>query len=707
MTGSEAGQHVPDRPITDGPTPAARHRRYGSQDEDDPLRYKSLPYSVRSATPAPTPRSTGRGNHPARQPRRMRDLLAMIPIVLLLPALVLPFVVARASTGGALIASPAELSVLPTSGTAWTSLKAVADGSLGSADLTDQDNQHAIKTLGVALVANRLNSDAYRAKARAAVMSAIGTERVGADNSILALGRQLGSYVLAADVIGLSGTDDATFRTWLSSIRTRDLGGHGRYYTLKGTCEDSPHNWGTFACASKVAADLYLRDTVAIERSWAVFRGLTGERSIYAGFQDMSSDIWACPGKPFTPFNSGCPGDLARYGAFVKDVTRGDDPPTPAGAGLSYTNEIMQGVAFQAELLARAGHGDAWIRLRPAFDWARRNGALDLSASVGKHVTWWANERLGWSHPTAPAGIGRLFGYTDWLYGSPLSGTVAVPTTSPTPTPKPTTTPTPASNATPVPTATPAATATPGSTATPTATPASTATPTAAPTATPTAAPTATPAPTRTTSPTPVPAGTIAVRSTSTGANATSTNLVIDRPSGVQAGDLLIAAVDVRAAPSIQPPSGWDLIRVDANGTIMRLATYFRVAGSSEPGSYTWRFSKAEAAAGAIVALRGSNGSLSDAAGRINARATAILGPATSADENGSLVLAFFAAARSTSISPPDSMVELGEASSARGRYKTTLEVAATTMDRGVIGVLSAAASGTSESVAQVIVIRP
>lgn len=633
----------------------------------------------------------------------MRDVLAMIPIVLLLPALVLPFVVAQASTGGALIASPAELSVLPTSGTGWTSLKAVADGSLGSADLTDQDNQHAVRTLGVALVANRLNSDAYRAKARAAVMSAIGTERVGASNSILALGRQLGAYVLAADLIGLSGTDDATFRTWLSSVRTRDLGGHGRYYTLKGTCEDSPHNWGTFACASKLAADLYLGDTVAIARSWAVFRGLTGERSIYAGFQDMSSDIWACPGKPFTPFNSGCPGDLVRYGAFVKDVTRGDDPPTPAGAGLSYTNEIMQGIAFQAELLVRAGHGDAWSRLRPAFDWARRNGALDLSASVGKHVTWWANERLGWSHPTQPAGIGRLFGYTDWLYGSPLSGTVAVPTTSPTPTPKPTTAPTTTPVVTPVPTATPAATATPGLAAIPTPTPHST----AAPTATPTAAPTATLTPTRTTSPTLVRADPIAVRSTSTGANATSTDLAIDQPSGVRAGDLLIAAVDVRGRPSIQPPSGWDLIRVDGNDNIMRLATYVRVAGSSEPGSYTWRFSNAQAAAGAIVALRGSNGSLSDAAGRINAKASSILGPGTSADADGSLVLAFFAAARSTSVSPPAVMTELGEASSTLGRYQTTLEVAAAVSDKGSIGAPSAAATGASASAAQVVVIRP
>jgi len=162
---------------------------------------------VRSQTPDPIARPVASARS-APRPRRLRDVLATLPIVLLIPALVLPFVIAEASVGGRMIASPAELAVLPTTGTAWTSMKAIADGSLGSADLTDQDNRHSVKTLGVALVANRLDSDSYRAKAKAAILSAIGTERVGADNSILSLGRQLGAYVLAADLIGMSGAED-------------------------------------------------------------------------------------------------------------------------------------------------------------------------------------------------------------------------------------------------------------------------------------------------------------------------------------------------------------------------------------------------------------------------------------------------------------------------------------------------------------------
>ena len=383
------------------------------------MRYKSLPPAVRYTNPdRPEPRPSDPRPDPTRL-HRVRDALATIPLLLIVPALLLPFIPARASVGGALIASPSELAALPTSGAAWTYLKNTADGDLGAPDLTNQNNKHDVRTLAVALVANRLDSDAYRARTRSAILGAMGTERVGADNSILALGRQLGAYVLAADLIGLSGPDDAAFRTWLSAIRTRELGGHGRYVSLKGTCEDSPHNWGTFACASLLAANRYLGDDAAVERSWAVFRGLTGDRGSYAGFQDLASDIWACPGVAFTPANSGCPTDTVRYGAFVKDVTRGADPPTADGAGLSYTLEILQGVAFQAELLSRAGHPDAWSRLQPAFDWARRNGVwvsgltprqyevlnVMMQGKSNKEIA----RALNLSHITVKAHIGAIF----------------------------------------------------------------------------------------------------------------------------------------------------------------------------------------------------------------------------------------------------------------------------------------------------------
>jgi hypothetical protein len=628
-------------------------------------------------------RSAPRPPQPHRL-HRLRDAIATIPLLLIVPALLLPFLPARAAVGGSLIASPQELAVLPTSGSAWTYLKGIADADLGIPNLTDQDNKHDVRTLAAALVANRLDSDAYRTKVRIAILGAMGTERIGADNSILALGRQLGAYVMAADLIGLSGADAATFKTWLSAIRTRELGGHGRYTSLKGTCEDSPHNWGTFACASLLAANRYVGDDAAVARSWAVFRGLTGDRSAYAGFQDMASDVWACPGAAFTPANSGCPGDAVRYGAFVKDVTRGSDPPTANGSGLSYTLEILQGVALQAELLTRAGYGDAWNRLRPAFDWARRNGALDLS-SVGYHVTWWANKRLGWSLATRPAAMGRVFGFTDWLYGSPAAGTVAPP--SPTPTP--------------VATPRPSATAAP------------TAAPTTAPTPSPTTAPTTAPTPAST--PTSAPetrirsaesAGARVVDATSTSASATSIDVAT--PSGAKPGDLLVAAIEVRGRPAITAPAGWQRVRLDANGNIVELATYIRVVSGDEPASHSWTFDRSSAAVAVIALVRGAaSDPIGDATGRINAKSTSIVASSAVADRDGSLVLAFFGIARATSIAPPGGMTEIVEDATSTGRYKATLELVAGSADRGGFGGLVATAGGSSASVAQVLVIRP
>jgi uncharacterized protein YjdB len=311
---------------------------------------------------------------------------------------------------GSLLISSAELAALPMSGGAWEDVKAVADGSPGTADLTNQDNKHSVMTLAVALVAARTGSRVYREKARAAIMSAIGTERVGAGNSILALGRILGAYVLAADLIGLDGADDVAFRAWLDPIRTRNLGGHSRWYTLKGTCEDSSNNWGAYACASLLAANLYLKDAAGVARSWAVYNGFTGDRASYV-FPDISSS-WRCTGAPWTPINvaSNCDDKL---GAPPEDAHRGGAYPT---LHKLYVQETMSGLAFQAELLQRARY-PAWERLRLTADFATRWGVWNASR-VGTHLPWWYNKRLGINAPTQRAGAGRLFGYTDWLYAN-------------------------------------------------------------------------------------------------------------------------------------------------------------------------------------------------------------------------------------------------------------------------------------------------
>ena len=105
-------------------------------------------------------------------------------------------------------------------GSAWTAVKRAADGALGAARVADQNSTHDVSTLAIALVAARTGDNAYRAKAAAAILSAIGTESGGGE---LALSRNLAAYVIAADLIDLAAYDpagDQKFRGWLSTVRS-------------------------------------------------------------------------------------------------------------------------------------------------------------------------------------------------------------------------------------------------------------------------------------------------------------------------------------------------------------------------------------------------------------------------------------------------------------------------------------------------------
>ena len=87
-----------------------------------------------------------------------------------------------------------------------------------------------------------------------------------------------------------------------------------------------------------------------------------------------------------------------------------------------------------------------------------------------------------------------------------------------------------------------------------------------------------------------------------------STSLQITRPSSTSAGNLLLASIAVTPyTAAITPPSGWSLVsRVDSpSGGLSAVAVYRKIAGSSEPSSYTWTFSTSVGAAGGILRFTG------------------------------------------------------------------------------------------------------
>lgn len=432
-----------------GPTPPHRH----------PLAVATTHTGVTPAPRTPPARRTGQ-----------RWLAILLLAGVAVTAIGNPPMSTAASTGGVLM-SPAELAALPTSGSAWTAVKAVADAPLGTPNLCNQDANHHLRTLAAALVYARTGTASYGTKARAAVMSALPTQTIGCGNAVLALGRQLTAYVVAADLASLAGTDDTTFRAWLTAIRAKQIGGHPVWNSLVGTHRLSPNNWGAYAGAARIAADVYIGDTGDLASASKVTRGFLGDRTAYSSFTDNLSSAaisWACTGNvlTYTPVNGACTlGGINVDGGVAADISRGGALRwPPADPGIPYQLDGIQGLGLQVELLSRHGYADAWSwsssALKRMAAIVTRSGAAGGTAwngtITGRQMPWLLNRRYGTQLPTAASGMGRAIGFTDWLYGSG-SGSAAGPTPAPTKTP----TPTPKPTSTPAPTATPTTNPTP------------------------------------------------------------------------------------------------------------------------------------------------------------------------------------------------------------------------------------------------------
>lgn len=96
----------------------------------------------------------------------------------------------------------------------------------------------------------------------------------------------------------------------------------------------------------------------------------------------------------------------------------------------------------------------------------------------------------------------------------------------------------------------------------------------------------------------------IVVESSASNTATASTSLTITKPSGTVSGDVLVAFVNmVRSSAINTPPSGWTTI--EASGAYAYSHVYWKVAGASEPSSYTWDEGVSTNWAGVIFRLSG------------------------------------------------------------------------------------------------------
>jgi hypothetical protein len=269
--------------------------------------------------------------------------------------------------------SSAELAALPTQGQAWDALSAMVDRGLGDpVDVSDQESQHAPRTFAAALVAARVGGDLV-GTVRDAIEGVIGTEfgddgGHGDANRVLAWGRNVGSYVMAADLIDLSTLDpvlDERFRAWLRTMLTAtSIPDAADRYSLRGLDATDPGNWGAWCGASHTAIAAYLRDPAELELARSSLERFltTGEGFVYRDTWAISRDEdgWSTvpdrsgPIPPVNPLGARIEGHDVD-GVVVADMRRGSERFRWKPRFTTYPREALSGRVIQAEILRRLG----------------------------------------------------------------------------------------------------------------------------------------------------------------------------------------------------------------------------------------------------------------------------------------------------------------------------------------------------------------
>ena len=182
---------------------------------------------------------------------------------------------------------------------------------------------------------------------------------------------------------------------------------------------------------------------------------------------------------------------------------------------------------------------------------------------------------------------------------------------------------------------------------------------------------------------------------------------MIPTPAGVQANDVMVAVLDVKVAPTMTPPAGWNLVSTTANGSNFTHKVYTKVATAGEPASYTFTINENRAISGAISAYSGVN-----TANPVEVTGTAGLGtttsiaaPSVTSALNGAMLIGTFGINADSTIAPPAGMTERGEIASAT-RIRT--EIADMVLaSAGATGIKTATAATAAANIGQLIVLRP
>ena len=141
--------------------------------------------------------------------------------------------------------------------------------------------------------------------------------------------------------------------------------------------------------------------------------------------------------------------------------------------------------------------------------------------------------------------------------------------------------------------------------------------------------------------------------------------LTITKPSSTTSGDFLIAAITFNGGTGTSfttVPTGWTLVRRTDSTTQVGMATYYKVAGGSEPASYAWAINNGSSTprmSGGIIRYTGINTSTPvDVHGDNDGNNDTPIAPSVTTTQTNDRVITFFGVDNDETFSTPASTTE-------------------------------------------------
>lgn len=185
----------------------------------------------------------------------------------------------------------------------------------------------------------------------------------------------------------------------------------------------------------------------------------------------------------------------------------------------------------------------------------------------------------------------------------------------------------------------------------------------------------------------------------------------IDKPTGTKAGDLLIAGLMFEKGGSVTPgaPTGWTLIQRTNQGNNVGMATYYKIAGSSEPSTYTFSLSSGPKWSIGISRIEGA-----DPTNPIDANNGAFGGPSSKADAPSitstvcnALVMAFYTNKKDATWTAAPGTTEVYDKPNNQQGLTSNMMAYYVQPAEGATGTKTATASIAEYWVAQQVAVRP